>query len=239
MESIYNTIIFLHIEKTAGSSISNLIANANNASDILRINSTPQLIKTISKQPKKSYSAILGHFFYGIHLFGLSYHPYAYYTMLREPVDRFISQYYYIKRAPLHHLHNLINDNNLTLAQFASINQHTNQQIIRLGYHIFRYGDRFDIKQSGNNILMMAKHTLAHLVKHFGIYEYFDESMHKLSKLIGMTIKDTPNENVTHNRPRVEDLETSTLNTIRKSNALDIELYEYAKRVFETRSTAF
>jgi len=234
-QPVHKTIIFLHIEKTAGSTLSDLIAMGHDPAQVLRIGTTTQLIQTLSQTSDKRYTAILGHFFYGIHLFGLTYHPYGYYTMLRDPVDRLISQYYYIKRASNHHLHKILNEKNISLEEFALTNQHANQHIIRLGYHIHRNGNSFKIRHSGDDILKTAKHTLVNLVKHFGIFEYFDESIHRLSILLGKPIKHIPMKNVSNNRASVEDLDRSTLNTIRDRNALDILLYKYAKRVFESQ----
>ena len=234
---VHRAIIFLHIEKTAGTSISNLIAKAHDPEAMLRIGSTPELMQILSKPSGKRYTAIMGHLFYGMHLFGLTYHPYAYYTMLRDPVDRLVSQYHYIRRTPGHHLHQLVNTNNLSLEQFARTNHHANQQVIRLGFHIHHHGNRFEIGHTDKDILVTAKHTLVHGVKHFGIYEHFDESIDRLSALIGVSINAIPQENVSFNRQKVADLDRSTLDLIRQGNALDMALYEFAKQVFKEGKT--
>ena len=235
--TVHRTIIFLHIEKTAGTSISNLIAKDHDPEKVLRIGSTPELMQILSKPSGKHYSAIMGHLLYGMHLFGLTYHPYCYYTMLRDPVDRLVSQYHYIKRSPGHHLHQMINANNLSLAQFARTNHHANQQVIRLGFHIHHHGNHFEIGHAGKDILVTAKHTLIHGVKHFGIYEHFDESIDRLATLLGASIDVIPQENVSFNRQKVDDLDASTLDLIHQSNALDMALYEFAKQVFKEGKT--
>jgi len=42
--------------------------------------------------------------------------------------------------------------------------------------------------------------------------------------------------NASHDRPRLDNLDPDVIEVIRNANSLDIELYEFAKRLFESRS---
>src|SRR5206468_6211437 len=71
--------------------------------DPYRIRATAERFKRLSEQRRRHIRVVRGHLYYGLHEFlpqGATY-----ITMLREPVARFLSSYYFILRRPLHPLH--------------------------------------------------------------------------------------------------------------------------------------
>jgi hypothetical protein len=101
-------LIFLHIPKTAGMTMYEIVsrqfpkeaiywvAGHRNGEDVQQFMDMPE-------EQRRRYSCMLGHTSYGIHEYFL--HPVDYLTILRRPVDRIISHYYYVKRSPDNKLH--------------------------------------------------------------------------------------------------------------------------------------
>lgn len=65
-----------------------------------------------------------------------------------------------------------------------------------------------------------------------GLTEHYDESYLLMAKMFGWPIKNYPSVNVAKWKPRQNEIPSRTLRLIEKTNALDMELYEYASRLF-------
>ena len=101
-------LIFLHIPKTAGTTLNRIIEWQYNPLSIFtmdpyRIRATVDRLKTLSEQRRRRLQVVRGHLFYGVH--ELLPQGATYITMLREPVARFLSSYYFIQRRPFHPMH--------------------------------------------------------------------------------------------------------------------------------------
>jgi len=88
--------IFTHVHKTAGTTLNSIIWRQYRKSEVLRgtildLNSVDQTFSENLVHKRKKI--ILGHLGFGIHQF-LSF-PFNYFTLLRDPVKRTISHYYY------------------------------------------------------------------------------------------------------------------------------------------------
>lgn len=85
-------IIFLHIPKTAGSSLRQIVEQEYPGDDCLSIytHRTPEFLASIQEDVPKA-KAIYGHFSYGIHEF-LGIHG-RYVTFVRNPINRVLSYY--------------------------------------------------------------------------------------------------------------------------------------------------
>ena len=82
----------------------------------------------------------------------------------------------------------------------------------------------------GAELLEMAKE---HLVKSFsvvGICERFEESLVLIAKTFGWEVPFYENRKVSKNRSPVDQ---NSIEMIRKHNRLDLELYEFGKKLFD------
>ncbi len=96
-------LIFLHIPKTAGTTLNRIIEWQYNPLSIFtmdpyRIRATPERLKQLPEARRRRLRMVRGHFYYGVH----EYLPQGstYITMLREPVARFLSSYYSYSAGP-------------------------------------------------------------------------------------------------------------------------------------------
>jgi len=99
------TVIFVHIPKTAGTTLYQII-DRNYAPDAIhtaRPADMVRAIKTLDDARKAKIRILRAHAGFGLHesLPG----PWAYFTILRDPIERVISYYYDICRTPQHGWH--------------------------------------------------------------------------------------------------------------------------------------
>src|SRR6266481_2545099 len=156
-------LVFLHIPKTAGTTLNRIIEWQYNPLSIFtvdphRIRATVQRFRTLSEDRRRRLRVVRGHLFYGIH----EYLPQGatYITMLREPVARFLSSYYFILRRPLHPLHRKLKRDRLGVEDYLRLVPHRHNFQCRL---IAGVKDKV---VNDEQLLEMAKE---HLVKSFSV----------------------------------------------------------------------
>lgn len=175
---------------------------------------------------------IRGHFELGWHYF-LS-RPFTYFTILRDPVERVISEYFYILSSPGHPLFSHVAKKNVSLVDFVKKWNAPNLQTKKISGTTFakNSGVSQDVEVNADNMLKMAKENLS---KHFtvvGLTERFDETLILLKREFGWDWPFYIRDNVTKDKAAREDIPVSTLTVIREHNRLDAELYEYVKKRF-------
>jgi hypothetical protein len=239
--------VFLHLPKTAGHSFRAVAARHFGAHRIAVVNGHDQFDAFVRRHRHGRWPFVQGHMPYGVaeHVCERG----VYYVALREPVDRFLSDYYYICSSPGHPAHRLVHEHRITLRDFARIPSPVhpfmhNAQVRRLcRYDLTRRGpggERWWLLRDtfGAAELEEAKETLATRVHAFGLFERMAESMAQFRALIGAAPGVIPRENVTRFRLAVDQLDASTLDAICEANRLDLELYEFACRLADERSRA-
>lgn len=168
------TLIFLHIPKTAGTTLNRIIEwqyspFAIFTMDPYRIRATAERLKRLPEGHRRRLRVVRGHLFYGIHEFL----PQAatYITMLREPVARVLSAYYFILRRPLHPLHRKLKRGRLGVEDCLRLFSHRHNLQCRLiaGVEDAATGDE--------RLLDIAKENLTKSFSVVGICERFEESL--------------------------------------------------------------
>ena len=220
-------LIFLHIPKTAGTTLNRIIERQYSpfaifTMDPYRIRATPERFKRLSEERRRRLQVVRGHMFYGIHEFlpqGATY-----ITILRDPVARLLSSYYFVLRRPLNPLHRKVKRERLGIEDCLRLfpQRHNLQCRLIAGVK--------DTAIAGERLLDMAKE---HLIKSFsvvGISERFEESLMLMAKTFDWEIPFYKNCKVSKTRPQIGP---GTVEMIRDHNRLDVELYEFAKGLFE------
>lgn len=238
-------LIFLHISKAGGSTLHTILEKQYPGVGHYFTSGNPRgeekgRWERLSMEERENISVVRGHVNYGVHEFIKK--PSVYITMLRNPVERVISHYYFHKRDVGHYLHKESLSENWTLEDFVcKTTENDNGQTRALAgvldvYSFLRAGQSaISFGGCGREILEIAKSNLRDFAV-VGLTERFDESLILLKRTLGW--QNAPvyvKENVTADRPRKEVVPQDVLDLIKKHNELDIELYRYATELFENQ----
>lgn len=227
-------LFFLHIPKTAGTTL-NMILDANFASEsILDLYTDDQhsAIRDMTYNRLADYALIRGHIFvqdYDEILDGPV--PMRVFTFLRDPVERVISEYFFLKRWPKSHLYKYLNENKVTLTDYVTSDIGV---LRRRGSNNMTNSLSGTMAHSLGERLATAWHHLSERFVCFGILERFDESLLLLAKTAGLREIFYERQNV---RATTADrmVTQAEIEVIVEYNRLDVRLYEMAAHEFDRR----
>jgi hypothetical protein len=232
------TAIFLHIHKTAGTTLHRIIERQYPPEEIHFLqgddgHAAIEEFKALSEEQRASIRMLKGHMAFGLHAWIPG--PSTYFTILRDPIERVISDYYFILREPNHYLYDIVASENLGLQTFLErqIPVMLNDAQVRMISGVWG-GPGFG--ECDRDTLELAKKNLCEHFAVVGITEKFDETLFLLKETFDWQNSiEYQHHNVTQNRPKKSDLGRETLRTIKEANQLDIELYAYAEKLFRTQ----
>lgn len=238
------TVIFLHIGKTAGTTMRRVLRRQFPASKTLLIRNreikerdpdaeglrreqTLAFFAEMSESERAGARLILAHTVFGLHEYVPR--PSTYITMLRDPVRLTMSQYHYVARNPKHPLHAQATAEGATLASYVtsgSALEADNSQVRAIS------GD-LDTPFGGcsPDMLERAKRNIEEHFSFVGMTERFDESLILLRRTFGWKPPYYVAANVTPSS-RKEAVPASTRAVIEEMNALDRQLYDWADERF-------
>ncbi len=228
-----NRILFIHIPKSAGSSFRETLIKPNN----LSYKNYRGIRKLIFDY--KKINAIGGHMPYGVHLF---FREYQYITFLRDPVQRAISHYFFMKQKPIGKYPNA-NKPHRTLHNKTKLEDiFKATQFHKYYFSVFslidnlqtRYlaGYKYFWMPSNSNVLLnAAMNNLRNNISLFGIKEDYDNSLKIFENYFNWKrIKFKSRLRNTRIDKKVSEKE---LQIIKQNNKLDIILYDYALELYE------
>jgi hypothetical protein len=218
----YPEIISLHIPKNAGTSFRNILKSVYGDDQVACLNIKPngtiglnQEIYTENKLPKAK--VIHGHFVFNAlkNIFTLP-ENYKLITWVRDPVNRVVSNFYYLESRLKELLDeernnlDILNKMQKTLIEFARADINRNRQAKFL---------------AGSELMNFD---------FIGIFEYFDSELLRLAKVLEW--KNIP-EILHHNKTPVKDSKISDdiLNEIRELNMEDMHIYNEALKIRENK----
>ncbi|CCG43803.1 conserved hypothetical protein [Halobacillus halophilus DSM 2266] len=164
--------------------------------------------------------------------------PTTYFTMLRDPVDRVISTYSYMRsyeREPL-----LEQMQNVTLTEFIDYmgredlgNRPYHKKDLRnIRFRTVNMATRY-LSGGDPNDYKKALKNMNNEMSFVGITDYYNESLYMLEKQFEwFHVKDVKKVNVTSKRLDVNEIPDDLIKEIKRLNKLDIKLYNKAKRDF-------
>lgn len=150
-------------------------------------------------------------------------------TILRHPIERLVSFYFYVRRRGPEHA--LSRHAAGSLAGFAASDY-------------FEFHNDMTRQLSGlsgtpdAHMLAVAKHNLLHELTAFGTDDRFDESLLLFQRAFGWRSIHYARENVTERRPSLAELDPHALRTLERNNSLDLELWALAQQELAKRIDA-
>ncbi len=222
-------VIFLHLPKTAGTTLNRLIEWEYRLSEMYSVD--PVLfewsaahLRKLSLTRLRKTRMFKGHMFFGLH--ETLPQPSTYITVLRDPVERVLSAFYFMRSYKLHPLYWKLRREKWTIEDFVERSTRDNVQckiIAGADYHA----------PCTEAILEKAIYHLSHYFSVVGLSERFEESLALMKLRFGWQLKFYSSFNVTRARPKTADLSPTTLDLITKRNRFDVALYQHAVTLFE------
>ena len=233
-EGSFPIIIFLHIPKAAGTTLKDILCRQYERECIYELNSqsflqSQEQFKQLPTKEKENIQLLMGHMYFGLHEFLPS--PSTYITMLRNPVEKVISYYYFVSKLTTHPDYELIKSQNISLKSYCAMGR-VNMSNTQTR---FLAGENFSGVNDESEMLEQAKKNLDEHFSLVGITEKFDETLILMKQKLGWKSNPYYYRRNTNRGSAYKQAEVSedTLATIRQYNQLDLELYDYANELFE------
>lgn len=232
-------VFFLHIPRTAGTTLNAVMSNHFGPEAILSVYDKADYEKHRFHSPDffAPIKLITGHLLLETtdppSIYGL---PVSVVTLLREPVSRLLSEYEFLKTWDRNHLYAYLNGNNVSFSEYIT----SSERILRYRGKNFMTrciaGEDVDGPYP-RKALARAKKNLERNFVFTGIQERFAESLVMLGDLLGMDnlLHDRRNalKAEARNAPGEDDVALAL-----DMNRADIELYDFACALFEERVNA-
>jgi hypothetical protein len=123
-----STLIFLHLPKTAGTSFKSALLAETLVSDFPGIHEVVRRVMAMDPKQRDKLRAVIAHQSYGLHTL---FREARYVTILREPIARLLSNYYFAKSRPELEIAGKIAAG-MTIEEFAADVYSDNTQVRRL-----------------------------------------------------------------------------------------------------------
>lgn len=228
------TLIFLHVPKTAGRTMELILERQYQLREVYVARRREHDVilddvKACGLEPSE-VKLFVGHMPFGLHAHLLQ--SCRYFTLLRDPVERVISDYYFVRRNPEHRRHSKVVEEGLTLEDYLlrSVDaRKDNEQTRQIA------GAEDGLGPSTSKMLEIARNNLSTHFAALGLTERFDETLVLLRHVFGWKNLYYTRMNVTPGRPRQEDHQAEILELIRRYIQFDSALYGYANQLFDER----
>ena len=220
-------LIFLHVPKSAGTTLNRLIEWEYSLFEMYSVDpvffrwSRARLWR-LPQQRLKRFRVFKGHMPFGLH--EVLPQPATYITVMRGAVERVISAYFFMKNYMLHPNYWKFRREGWTLEDFVRRSPRENVQTKMIA------GADYDAPCTAETLLK-AKENLQYFSV-LGLTERFEESLALMKLRFGWRLESYSSFNVTRTRPKKRDLPQSTLDLIAERNRFDIELYECVAKLF-------
>jgi len=236
-----HSLVFMHIPKAGGSTLDNIIPPNYPINGVIHINH-PSLVRNpaaLFKDHRGFPKAVMGHYKFGSVVYQFADGPFVHITMLREPVSRLISYYNYLLTSTTHGGNRRVRD--VTFEQYVeslrNVECHNGQSSRVSGLMGRRFLKKADLR---SEMLDLARENLERRFTFFGLTEQYGEFLLTCRRILGWedlyysSKKVTPKSHP--NRVIRSELSDSVLERVRELNAVDIELYAWAKKTVEARN---
>lgn len=223
------TVIFLHLPKTAGTTVNRLIEWEYPLSQMYSVDPvlfrwSSSHLRKLPPERLKKIRMFKGHMTYGLH--EVLPQPATYITVLRDPVDRVISAFFFMRNYKLHPLYWKMRRENWSLEDFVQRLRRDNVQSKIVA------GAKYN-EPCTREIAERAKENLRRDFSVVGLSSRLEESLALMKLRFGWKLNTYSSFNVTRSRPKKRDLPQSSLDLIREKNSFDLEVYQVAQEILD------
>ena len=232
------TAVFLHIPKTAGTTLHLIIERQYRPRKIVTIHTSVENAEQVSRlqnlpaTQKHKIKVIKGHTFFGWHQ--LLPQSCVYFTLLRDPIERFVSNYYFMLKKKGHPLGQKLLEQKITLDDFVNWTGEDNYQTRFLAKNIGEADLNINESECTRETLERAKRNLRENFAVVGTVKEFDKTLLLLKKTFGWKNVFYKVKNRNKQRLANSSIPQETLSLIKEKNKLDLELYQYATETLQT-----
>jgi hypothetical protein len=227
-------LIFVHVPKTAGSTLRRILRRQYGDRVFTVHGTTPaqsmEQFRLLAQDRRDRVRVFQGHMAFGLHEVLPTSATYV--TFLRDPVERIVSHYLYVRRTPSAPLHRDVVSEGLSLEDYVRRSRMAplvnNGQTRLLGGSVME-----DSRPATEAMLLAAKRNLA---RHFllaGLTDRFDETVILLRRALGWHWPVYRRAKVAPDRPSRAALPATAVRAIEDRNELDRELYRFAGERFD------
>jgi Sulfotransferase family len=229
-------LIFLHIQKTAGSTLHDIISRYYQKSELKTFYNPPMALEfcALPDAERNKIKVLKGHQPYGMHQC-FSSGTSEYISILREPVDRVISHYYHLKSDKTHPFHAEINRENYSIKQLLESGKILNMNNCMVRLLSGNYNCTYDACTAE-----MLQQALSHLdtMALVGLHHQFDIFLLRAAARYGWKNPYYRKRRVSGTRIGVHELDAGTRSVIEQYNQLDIALYHAMQPKIEAAQQA-
>ncbi|MBC7999950.1 MAG: sulfotransferase family 2 domain-containing protein [Leptolyngbya sp.] len=241
-EKIAPVIVFTHIQKTAGNSVIAFLQRCLSTPRVARIHelemASRETIKGAIDSKFGLYDVMSGHIPFARRIDLLLDRPNVNISIMREPVDRVVSLYFYLKaNESWLEQGKYVTQNNLSLLEFATSEAYFDNHMVRMLCDL--EPTSVPIGQCSEEMLEQAK---INIVKNFllvGLTEKINEFLEVLAHIFCWSLEDVPRENVNELRSPISKFPTDVLDAVAERNKYDVALYKFAKEYWEKMTDSF
>ena len=241
-------LVFTHFPKTGGTTLHEILIEKFYQRKVFRFDDTRdyETFLEMSYEERDEFDYIRGHIPPCMHDF-IS-RPCRYIVLLREPLERVISEYYFMLTSPEHPRHEEYNREKVTLEKHLveRIENFYGGEILNILLYpnLKRLRDIPEVENwrsfypySMNEMIEESKRKLREDFFQVGILERFGDFVFLLSRKLGWRVPYYRIKNRSRGRPDTADIldtiDTNLLSRFYEAYSAEYQLYEYARSIFE------
>lgn len=234
-------IVFTHIQKTAGNSVIAYLRRCLTKPRVARIHelemATSEKTKEVVDSKFGQYDVLAGHIPFSRRVDLMTERQSVNISIMREPVDRVVSLYYYLKaNASWLDQGKRIVEESMSLTDFANSNVYFDNHMVRM----LCDSDPAHTPE-GDCTKEMLEQAKINVLRNFllvGVTEQIGEFLSALANLFCWSLEDVPKENVNEMRAPLSAVAPEAIKALSDRNRYDVELYQFVKGVWADNMAA-